>query len=126
MRHETLAAVYARHYSRVGYFILDNVNCSGMVECTTLAELTGIELNRKNHGVYTVTDRRGREWQLNDVNEYDDLINEAVWEKGDFYWTKRDAERFINDAYKGDNAKRRELLQDLRDCKKSSHWVNVH
>lgn len=126
MRHETLAAVCARHYSRVGYVILDNVNCRGMVECTTLAELTGIELNRKNRGVYMITDRRGREWQLNDVNEYDDLINEAVWEKGDFYWTKRDAERFINDAYEEDNAKRRELLHDLRDCKKSAHWVNVH
>ena len=126
MRHETLAAVYARHYSRVGYVILDNVNCHGMVECTTLAELTGIELNRKNRGVYMITDRRGREWQLNDANEYDDVINEAIWEKGDFYWTKRDAERFINDAYEEDSAKRRELLHDLRDCKKSSHWVNVH
>ena len=126
MRHETLAAVYARHYSRVGYVIFDNINCSGTVECTTLAELTGIELNRKSRGVYMITDRRGREWQLNDVNEYDDLINDAVWEKGVFYWTKRDAERFINDAYKEDNAKRRELLHDLRDCKKSSHWVNVH
>ena len=126
MRHETLAAVYARHYSRVGYVILDNVNCHGTVECTTLAELTGIEINRRGRGIYMITDRRGREWQLNDVNEYDDLINEAVWEKGDFYWTKRDAERFINDAYKEDSDKRRELLHDLRDCKKSAHWVNVH
>lgn len=119
MRHEILAAVYARHYSRLGYVILDNVNGHGTVECTTLAELTGIELNRRGRGIYTITDRRGREWQLNDVNEYDDLINEAVWEKGDFYWTKRDAERFINDAYKEDSAKRRELLHDLRDCKKN-------
>ena len=126
MRHETLAAVYARHYSRVGYVILDNVNCHGMVECTTLAELTGIELNRRGRGIYMITDRRCHEWQLNDANEYDDLINEAVWEKGDFYWTKRDAERFINDAYKEDSDKRRELLHDLRDCKKSAHWVNVH
>ena len=126
MRHEALAAVYARHYSRVGYVIFDNINYHGTVECTTLAELTGIELNRRGRGIYMITDRRGREWQLNDVNEYDDLINDAVWEKGVFYWTKRDAERFINDVYKEDNAKRRELLHDLRDCKKSSHWVNVH
>ena len=84
MRHETLAAVYARHYSRVGYVILDNVNRHGMVECATLAELTGIEINRRGRGIYMITDRRGREWQLNDVNEYDDLINEAVWETGAF------------------------------------------
>ena len=126
MRHETLAAVYARHYSRVGYVIFDNINYHGTVECTTLAELTGIELNHRGRGIYMITDRQGREWQLNDVNEYDDLINDAVWEKGDFYWTKRDAERFINDVYKEDSDKRRELLHDLRDCKKSAHWVNVH
>lgn len=115
----TLNDLYKRHY-KISCYALHTKSERPYVECESLHDFTGISIDHVSRGVYVAKDSHDQTFELTTPEQYYELVNKVINEKGKIFWTKREATEYVDKTYSQDEWLLEKLHKDLKFCRKDA------